>query len=355
MEKNIVVLEGDGVGPEVTSQSIKVLKTIADRFNHQFNFHFCDIGAVAIKNYGTALPAITLEACKKSDAILLGAVGDPAFGPEHKIRPEQGLLQLRSALGLYMNVRPVKTYDELTGDLPIKENIIKGTDILFLRELTGGIYFGEKKQTKEFASDLCKYTTEEIDRIGIKAFEFAMQRRKKVCLVDKANVLATSRLWRERVKEISHQFPEVELHCMYVDNAAMQIILNPRQFDVVLTENMFGDILTDEASVLAGSIGLLPSASIGHGTALYEPIHGSWPEAKGKNMACPVGSILSAAMMLELSFGFYVESAFIQHAVSTLIKETHSFETKASILNLSCSDIGNKIAQIVEEQQLTEV
>lgn len=355
MHKKIVVLSGDGIGPEVTLQALKVLQSIANRFNHQFEFQNLDFGAVSIRKNGVPLTEEVLNSCKSADAILLGAVGHPEFGPSAKVRPEQGLLELRKSLGLYMNLRPVKVYEGMLSKIPLREEIVRGTDILFVRELTGGIYFGEKIQEKNFASDLCFYTKEEIERIALRSFQIATQRRKKLCLIDKANVLATSRLWREVVAKISDNFPEVEFSCMYVDNAAMQLIINPQQFDVVLTENMFGDILTDEASVLAGSLGILPSASCGKGPSLYEPIHGSWPEAEGKDKACPIGSILSVAMMLEHSFGLELESALIHRSVQTLFHSSAESKNDVSVLKMSCSEIGNRLAQLIFEYQLEEV
>lgn len=303
MTYNIAILPGDGIGPEVTAQSKKVLEAIADIYNHTFKYTKALVGAVAIDKKNTPLPDYTLEVCKASDAILFGAIGHPKYDndPSAKIRPEQGLLKLRKELGLFCNIRPVKAYEKLIDKSPLKSDIISGTDISIYRELTGGIYFGEKRLSadQKTAFDGCTYTVEEIERIAHLAFKEAKTRRNKVTLVDKANVLETSRLWRKTVTDIAKNYPEVTLDFMFVDNAAMQLILNPKQFDVILTENMFGDIISDEASVLVGSIGLIASASVGAKHALFEPIHGSFPQAAGKNIANPLASILSVAMLLK--------------------------------------------------------
>jgi 3-isopropylmalate dehydrogenase len=322
MKKKIALLPGDGIGKEVTQEAVKILQAIATRFNHKFTFTEALIGAAAIDSVGDPFPPESAKLCRSSDAILLGAVGDPRFDQGHPsgMRPEQGLLRMRKELGLYANIRPVKSYPGLYNRSPLKAQILAGVDLVIFRELTGGLYFGEKKREADSASDLCFYTREEITRIAIPAFEAALQRRKKLTLVDKANVLETSRLWREVVREISGNFPGVEVDYLYVDNASMQIIQNPRQFDVILTENMFGDILSDEASVLTGSLGMLPSASIGNKVSLYEPVHGSWPEAGGRNIANPIGAILSAAMMVEYSFQLPLESAWIHRAVEEAIQ-----------------------------------
>ena len=318
MKLSIAVLPGDGIGPEVTKQSIKVLNAIALEFNHTFQFKHADVGAVAIDIAGNPLPDETLNLCEKSDAILFGAIGDPKYDndPSALVRPEQGLLKLRKSLGLFANIRPVKAYDTLLDKSPLKEENIKGTDISIYRELTGGIYFGEKTNSEDgnVASDLCVYSKDEIERIAHLAFKAAQSRTKKLTLVDKANVLESSRLWRKVVTELSKEYPDVTLDFLFVDNAAMQLILNPKQFDVILTENMFGDILSDEASVIGGSIGLLASASVGEKHALFEPIHGSFPQGKGKGIANPIASILSAAMLLE-HFGLQDEANLILKAV----------------------------------------
>jgi len=334
MKLNIAVLPGDGIGPEVTAQAIKALKAVASEFNHNFKFTNADVGAVAIDKHNDPLPEKTLDLCKSTDAILFGSIGHPKYDndPTLKVRPEQGLLKLRKELGLFANIRPVKAYETLLDKSPLKRNIIQGTDISIYRELTGGIYFGEKHLSKDGneASDLCVYSREEIERITHLAFKAAQSRKHKVTLVDKANVLESSRLWRKVVTEIAAQYKDVELDFLFVDNAAMQMILNPKQFDVILTENMFGDIISDEASVIGGSIGLLASASVGEKYAMFEPIHGSFPQATGKGIANPIASILSAAMLLE-HFGLYAEAELIKLAVEKSLK-----------LNITTPDINTK-------------
>ncbi|MGV3656814.1 MAG: 3-isopropylmalate dehydrogenase [Chitinophagaceae bacterium] len=310
-QKKIAVILGDGIGPEVTKQSIKVLNVIARRFGHSFQYAYALMGADAIDKTGSPLPDETVAICRQSDAILFGAIGHPKYDndPTAKVRPEQGLLKLRQSLQLYANIRPVTTYPTLQHLSPLKSTQLEDVDFVIYRELTGGIYFGKKELAADYseASDLCVYTKSEIERIAHLAFKAAQQRRKKLTLVDKANVLETSRLWRKVVQEIAGTYPDVAVDFLFVDNAAMQIILNPKQFDVVLTENMFGDIISDEASVISGSLGLLPSASVGQQAALFEPIHGSYPQAAGKDIANPIGSILSAAMMLD-HFGLFEET-----------------------------------------------
>ncbi len=331
MTKNIVVIEGDGIGPEVTRQSIKILNTIAEKFGHEFKYKYCLMGAVAIDKTGNPLPDETIEACLNSDAILFGAIGHPKYDndPTAKVRPEQGLLKLRKSLQLFANIRPVNSYPSLHHLSPLKSKNLEDADFIIFRELTGGIYFGKKELSEDgtTASDECVYTKAEIERVANLAFHYAQktERRKKLTLVDKANVLETSRLWRKTVQGIAMQYPDVKVDYMFVDNAAMQIILNPKQFDVILTENMFGDIISDEASVLSGSLGLLPSASVGTGTVLFEPIHGSYPQAAGKDIANPVGSILSAAMMLEY-LEMPTEASLVREAVNWTL--SNSFVTK---------------------------
>ncbi len=319
MKKNIAVIEGDGIGPEVTRQSVRVLNAVAETYNHEFSYTYCLMGADAIDKTGNPLPDETVEVCLKSDAILFGAIGHPKYDndPTAKVRPEQGLLKIRKSLGLFANIRPVSTYPALHHLSPLKSQNIEGVDFIIFRELTGGIYFGKKELNAEGtqASDECVYSREEIDRVARLAFQYAEKRKKKLLLVDKANVLETSRLWRKVVQEISKDYPVVSVEYMFVDNASMQIIVNPKQFDVVLTENMFGDILSDEASVISGSLGLLPSASIGNGSALFEPIHGSYPQAAGQDIANPLGSILSAAMMLD-HFELKDEAEQVREAVN---------------------------------------
>jgi len=347
MNKKIAVLPGDGIGPEVTTQAVNVLKAIAQKFGHTFEFEEGLIGAIAIDKTGNPFPDQTFKLCTAADAILFGAIGDPKYDndPTAKVRPEQGLLAMRKTLGLYANIRPVSSYPALLKKSPLKEDIIKGIDFVVFRELTGGIYFGEKglSADKQSAFDTCTYSAEEILRVTKLAFEAAERRRKKVTLVDKANVLETSRLWRKVVKEYAEKFPNIQLDFMFVDNAAMQIILNPGQFDVVLTENMFGDIITDEASVIAGSLGLLPSASVGVERALYEPIHGSYPQAAGKNIANPVGAILSAAMLLELSFNLKAEAECIGNAVEQAIEKGFVTKDIDSLKYCSNTEVGDKI------------
>lgn len=324
MNLKIALLPGDGIGPEVTAQAVKCLQAVEETFGHRFTFHTAPVGAIAIDKTGDPLPENTLELCKKSDAVLFGAIGDPKYdnNPDAKVRPEQGLLRLRKELGLFSNIRPVKVFPTIINKSPLRKEIIKGTDFVIYRELTGGIYFGDKTLSKDgtTASDLCTYSEKEISRIAHLAFKEAKGRRQKLTLVDKANVLETSRLWRKVVTKISESYPEVALNFLFVDNAAMQLILNPRQFDVILTENLFGDILSDEAGVLGGSIGLLPSASVGENNAMFEPIHGSYPQAKGKNIANPIASILSAAMLLK-HFGLEEETQAIVMAVYKSMKK----------------------------------
>lgn len=352
----ITVLSGDGIGPEIVEQAVKTIKAIESRFGHSFLLDYVDFGAISIDHHGIPFTDQAKQRCLQSDAVLLGAIGDPKYDndPTIKIRPEQGLLQLRKALGLYSNIRPLKIYDSLKEISPLKTERIANVDIEMYRELTGGIYFGEKELNEEgtIARDVCSYSVEEIERIAIKAFEAAKRRNKKLTLVDKANVLETSRLWRKVVQKMSEQYPEVETNYMFVDNAAMQLIVNPSQFDVILTENMFGDILSDEASVISGSIGLLPSASIGDQHALFEPIHGSYPEAKGKGIANPIATILSVAMMMD-HFNLQEEAKVIRSAVEQVVN--------ANILtpDLNQKDafttqlVGDVIAYLVEDEQLS--
>jgi 3-isopropylmalate dehydrogenase len=329
MKKNIAVILGDGIGPEVTHQSIKVLDAVAEKFKHEFHYEFALMGADAIDKTGNPLPDETIEVCLNSDAILFGAIGDPKYDndPTAKVRPEQGLLKLRKTLQLFANIRPVTTYHSLHHLSPVKSKQLEDVDMIIFRELTGGIYFGKKETNEDstWASDECTYSKEEIERVSHLAFQYAQKRRKKLTLVDKANVLETSRLWRKVVQDIAPQYKDVTVDFLFVDNAAMQIIINPKQFDVILTENMFGDIISDEASVLSGSLGLLPSASIGNGSALFEPIHGSYPQVAGKDIANPLGSILSAAMMLDY-FNMKEEAALVRTAVEWTV--THLFVTK---------------------------
>ncbi len=353
-KKIIAVIEGDGIGPEVTKQSVKVLNAIAEQFGHEFEYKYCLLGADAIDKTGTPLPTETIDICLDSDAILFGAIGHPKYDndPTAKVRPEQGLLGIRKALQLFANIRPITTYSSLHHLSPLKTKNIEGVDFIIFRELTGGIYFGKKETNAEqtYAFDECAYSKEEIERVAHLAFQSAQTRRKKLTLVDKANVLETSRLWRKVVKELAAQYPDVALDFLFVDNAAMQIILNPKQFDVILTENMFGDIISDEASVISGSLGLLPSASVGNKTALFEPIHGSYPQATGKDIANPIGSILSAAMLLDY-FELREEAALVREAVEWTLAnqfvtkdiEPINFYFTTTIGELISDYIGNKI------------
>ncbi|MBS9768470.1 MAG: 3-isopropylmalate dehydrogenase [Flavobacteriaceae bacterium] len=352
MKLQIAVLSGDGIGPEVTQQALKVIEVIAKKYGHQIDCQKAPIGAVAIEQTGVPLPKETLDICLQSDAILFGAVGDPAFDNlTAKIHPEQGLLDLRQKLGLYANIRPLSTYDSLLHKSNLKEEVIKDTNFVIYRELTGGIYFGKKEMQKDGkkAFDECQYSVEEIDRIAHLAFKSAMARHKKLTLVDKANVLETSRLWRKRVTELSAEYPEVELNCLLVDNVAVQMILNPRQFDVILTENMFGDMLSAEASIISGSIGLLASASIGEKTALFEPIHGSYPQAKGKNIANPLASILSVAMLLD-HFELYHEAEDVRNAVIKSIDMNITTVDLNPKNPFSTTSVGNFISDYILEE-----
>jgi 3-isopropylmalate dehydrogenase len=325
MNKKITILPGDGIGKEVTSEGKKVLEKVAELFEHIFDFNEALIGHEAIEKTGTALPDETLTTLRKSDAILFGAVGHPKYDndPTLKVRPEQGLLRMRKELGLYANLRPIKLFDELLHASSIKPEILKGSDILFFRELTGDVYFGEKgrKDAGNTAFDLMIYQRYEIERIAHKAFKAARTRRKKVTSVDKANVLESSRLWREVVQQIAKEYPDVTVEHQFVDATAMKLIQNPRSFDVVLTGNLFGDILTDEASQIAGSMGMLASASIGDSIGLYEPIHGSAHDITGKGIANPLASILSAALLLDISFGLKEESETVIKAVEQTLKQ----------------------------------
>ena len=357
MKKIIAVLPGDGIGPEVIQQAIKTLKVIANIFNHSFHYIFGPVGGNAIDKYGSPLPPETISLVKKSDAVLLGAVGGPKWDyvPVGN-GPDQGVLRLRKVLKVFANLRPVKTYSSLCNLSVIKKEIVEGTDILFVRELTGGIYFGSprgRRNKGDSAIDTSKYSKEEITRIAKVAFNLALTRSKKVTSVDKANALETSRLWRETVIGIGKKFPTIQLDHLYVDNAAMQIMKNPKNFDVILTDNMFGDILTDEAAVLSASIGLLPSASIGNTHPyLYEPIHGSAPKYAGQNKVNPIGTILSAAMMLRISFKLEKEAQIIEQGVENTIKDGYRTADIADKNTpkkkiLGTNEMGDKIAENV--------
>jgi 3-isopropylmalate dehydrogenase len=324
VNKKILIVPGDGIGQEVTKVGKLVLDKIAEKFGHTFTYDDALIGHVAIEATGLPLPPETLEKMKASDAILFGAVGHPKYDndPSAPVRPEQGLLKMREALGLFANLRPIKLFDELLGSSSIKPEILKGADILFLRELTGGIYFGEKgrKNNGDTAYDVAEYSRFEVERIARKAFEAALTRRKKLCSVDKANVMETSRLWREVVQKVALEYPDVEVEYQFVDATAMLLIKDPTRFDVVVTPNLFGDILTDEASQIAGSMGMLASASIGDGPGVYEPIHGSAHDITGMGLANPLASVLSVALMLDISFGLKKESEAVISAVDAVLK-----------------------------------
>jgi 3-isopropylmalate dehydrogenase len=324
MRASIAVLAGDGVGPEVIAEAVRCLEALAVLFGHAFDLVPAAFGGCAIAAHGDPLPAQTLQLCLRADAVLLGAVGGPQWsGPASPVRPEQGLLRLRRELGVYANLRPVRVHPALTDASTLKPEILTAVDLIFVRELTGGIYFGAKERTAERASDLCTYSVAEIERVTRVAARLARARRRKLVSIDKANVLETSRLWREVCTRILQQeFPEIELEHMLVDAAAMHLIRRPRDFDVLLTENMFGDILTDEAAMLCGSLGLLPSASLGEGTrGLYEPIHGSAPDIAGRGIANPYGAILSAALLLRHSLKLPAEALALETAVSRALSD----------------------------------
>ena len=322
MHADIVVLPGDGIGPEVTAAAVEVLRAIARRYNHQFRFDEKLIGGAAIDATGTPLPADTLDAAQAADAILLGAVGGPKWSdPNAKVRPEQGLLAIRKALGLFANLRPTRPHPAALDASPVKAHLLEGVDILVVRELTGGIYFGDKTRSDTEASDLCRYSVAEVERVVRMAAGLARARRGHLTSVDKANVLETSRLWRDVTNRVmAEEFPDVTLEHELVDSMAMHLLSKPRAYDVIVTENMFGDILTDEASMLAGSLGLLPSASLGAGkVGIYEPIHGSAPDIAGRGIANPYATLLSAALLLRHSLGLETEAAAIEAAVSSAL------------------------------------
>jgi len=325
MKLNIALLAGDGIGPEVIDQAVKVCNAVATKFNHEINWTPALTGAAAIDAVGEPYPDETHEICVKADAVLFGAIGHPKYDndPTAKVRPEQGLLKMRKKLGLFANVRPTFTFPSLIDKSPLKRERIEGTDLVFLRELTGGIYFGEKgrRDNGNTAFDNCVYTKDEVTRLAKKGFELAMTRTKKLCCVDKANVLETSRLWRETVQGMEKDYPEVEVSYEFVDAVAMRLVQWPNSYDVLITENLFGDILTDEASVISGSMGLMPSASVGENNSLYEPIHGSYPQAAGKDIANPLATILSAAMMFEDAFDLKEEAEAIRNVVNKSLAE----------------------------------
>lgn len=360
MKLHIAVLPGDGIGPEVIAQAVKVLKAIAMDFDHIFTFEYGLVGGAAITKTGNPLPDETLALCKKADAILFGAIGERKYNldPDAKIRPEQGLLGLRKELDLFTNIRPVIAYEDLLEKSSLKKKFIKNTDIVIYRELTSGIYFGEKTLSDNglTASDTCTYTRDEIERVSHLAFKAAQSRKKrKLTLVDKANVLESSKLWRKVVLEIAPKYPNVTVEFLYIDNAAKQLVMNPSQFDVILTENMFGDILSEEASVIVGSIGLLASASLGPKYAMFEPIHGAYSKATDKGIANPIASILSAAMLLD-HFGLLDEAALVRQAIDKSLQlhiTTPDLNTKYD--NISTSKVGDFIEDFINNPDETNL
>ncbi|MDD6151313.1 MAG: 3-isopropylmalate dehydrogenase [Bacteroidales bacterium] len=352
MKLKIAKLPGDGIGPEVVEQAVKAVDAVCKRFGHSAEYSFAYAGACAIDRYGDAFPEESYRVCLESDAVLFGAVGDPRFDndPSAKVRPEQGLLAMRKQLGLYANLRPVETFRSLIHKSPLKEELVDGADFLCVRELTGGMYFGEKGRSDggDTAWDTNIYHRYEVERILKLSYEYARQRRRHLTVVDKANVLESSRLWRQIAQEMAPRYPDVETDYMYVDNAAMKLITCPKFFDVIVTENTFGDILTDEASCISGSMGLLASASVGEKTSVFEPIHGSYPQAAGKNIANPLATILSAAMMFEYAFGLIEEGKVIRKAVADSIDAGIVTEDLGG--KYSTSEVGDKVAELIIEK-----
>ncbi|MBR4891354.1 MAG: 3-isopropylmalate dehydrogenase [Clostridia bacterium] len=356
MNKNIAVIKGDGIGPEIVNQALLVLDKVASVYGHTFTYTYADMGGCAIDKYGDPLPEAELKKCLSSDSVLLGAVGGDKWNnvPGDK-RPEKGLLRLRQGMGVYSNNRPAKIWKQLSSSSPLKDTIVeKGIDFIIVRELIGGIYFGEHKTEGDTAIDVLKYSEEEIERIGRIGFETARKRRGKLCSVEKSNVLDSSRLWKKVMHRLKDEYPDVELSDMLVDNCAMQIVKNPSQFDVLVTENMFGDILSDEASMITGSIGMIPSSSLGATTVgLYEPIHGSAPDIAGKDLTNPIGTILSAAMMLRFSFDMEKEADAIENAVSAVLDEGYrtadimpqTKEEATLCKKIGCSQMGKLIIE----------
>ncbi len=354
MEKTIAVIRGDGIGPEIVEQALRVLRRVEERFGHSFHYEEVWMGGCAIDRFGDCLPAEMLETARRADAVLLGAVGGPKWDdvpPSN--RPEKGLLRLRAGLELYANLRPARIFPQLAAASPLREDIVRrGIDFVIMRELTGGIYFGahrtETVNGEQAATDILSYSETEIRRIVRQGFEAARKRNHHLCSVDKANVLDSSRLWRKVVNDMAAEYPDVAVSYMYVDNCAMQIVKNPAQFDVIVTENMFGDILSDEASMITGSIGMIPSASLGEGgRGLYEPIHGSAPDIAGQDIANPVGTILSAAMLLRYSFGMAAEAEAVENAVSQVLAEGWRTADIAASgeESVGCARMGELIAQ----------
>ena len=358
MKLKLAVLPGDGIGPEVTTEALKTVTAVCKKFGHELTYRTAPVGACAIDIYENPYPNETHVLCMESDAVLFGAIGLPEYdhNPSAKVRPEQGLLSMRKQLGLYANIRPVTTFPSLLHRSPLRADLIAGVDFVCIRELTGGLYFGQpqgRSEDGDTAYDTCVYTRHEIERIIMLAFEYAMKRRKKLTVIDKANVLATSRLWRQVAQEIAVNYPEVETEYMFVDNAAMRLIQWPDSFDVFVTENMFGDILTDEASVITGSLGMLPSASIGLHTSVFEPIHGSWPQAAGKNIANPIAAILSAALMFEYAFNLKEEAGIIRKAVTESLKTNVVTEDIARAhKSFSTSEVGNWIEKYIGSRHI---
>ena len=356
MHKTIAVIRGDGIGPEIIQQAIRVLEKVAQKSGHRFTYTDVDMGGCAIDKYGDPLPEAELKKCLEADSVLLGAVGGEKWNsvPGDK-RPEKGLLRLREKMGVYANNRPAKIWEQLASASPLKDEIVqKGIDFIIVRELCGGIYFGEHKTEDNVATDVLSYSEEEIRRIGRIGFETAQKRNKKLCSVEKSNVLDSSRLWKKVMHSLAEEYPDVELTDMLVDNCAMQIVKNPAQFDVIVTENMFGDILSDEASQITGSIGMIPSSSLGATSkGLYEPIHGSAPDIAGKDMANPIGTILSAAMMLRFSFDMEAEAQAIENAVSKVLDEgfrtadimPQTEEEASSCRLIGCAEMGRRILE----------
>jgi len=348
MNYKIALLAGDGIGPEIVDQAVKVMKKVGDKFGHDFDFTKAITGAAAIDEVGEPYPQTTHDVCMASDAVLFGAIGDPKYDndPSAKVRPEQGLLKMRKDLGLYANIRPVTTFPSLLHKSPLRKDIVEGADFVVVRELTGGIYFGEKGRSEDLtrAFDHCVYSTEEVERILKLAYTYAGKRNKRLTVVDKANVLCTSRLWREVAQKMEKRYADIETDYMFVDNAAMQIIQWPKKFDVMVTENMFGDILSDEASVITGSLGLLPSASVGIHTSVFEPIHGSYPQAAGKDIANPIATVLSAAMLLE-SLDLLEEAQAVREVVDQSMAAGVVTEDIAEGKAYKTSEVGDWLAE----------
>ena len=351
MNLKIAVLPGDGIGPEISVQGVNVMNAVCNKFGHKVSYEYALCGAAAIDKVGDPFPEETLRICKDADAVLFSAVGDPKFDndPTAKVRPEQGLLSMRKQLGLFANIRPVQTFKCLIHNSPLRSELVENADFICIRELTGGMYFGDKYQDNDKAYDTNMYTRSEIERILKVAFEYAMNRKKHLTVVDKANVLASSRLWRKVAQEMAPLYPEVTTDYMYVDNAAMRMIQEPTFFDVMVTENTFGDILTDEGSVISGSMGLLPSASTGESTPVFEPIHGSWPQAKGLNIANPLAQILSVAMLFEY-FGLMDEGRIIRKAVDASLDSmirTPDIQVEGNV-KYGTKEVGEWIAEYIK-------